>query len=956
MTGYLDGFLETLEGADIDGLILIDQTQTVLLFSRGAERLFGYDRSEVEGGPLSVLMPQRFHAAHDLDVRAFATGSELARTMGSKRHVFGRRKSGEEFLLDASIYRFGPAQAPTMAALLREAAAFRSADAEAMQQLAIIAEAGIGFFSHNHRTGAVFCSEALAILLGVQQGPLAFAALADKLEGTQAAWFLEALKGRSSGTEGPADEQEHVFLDASGEKRCVAVRARTQWIVRDGATIPSRTVGVAREETPRRQREDQQRFLLALADVMRRENRPEALTKSACFMLREHLEADRVVFTDIDGADFTTRDCCQTISAPFPSHGKLADFGEAFIGAYSHGDIVAVADIETDARITPAERVHFRRAGIGSFASVILQKEGRCVAAVGAHRRTPHLWRSDERALLSDVVERVWSATQTMQAQRALVLSEARIRAAAESSSAGLCETDPDTGLIRRCNAAFAAMIGESAAALSGHALADHMHPSDRGEMLLGYRRLRDQEIKQYRAERRFVRSDGSAFTADLTANLAFNGDGAPLLVLTVLRDVTEAVRTRQELALARDALETRVASRTQELETAMRRREEALEALARAQRLEAIGRLTGGVVHDSNNMLTLIAGHLEMMEDLKPNERLQRHMREAQGAVEKLRQLNRRLLTFARKRRLEPAPLDLNAQIHAMSDMLPRVLGAGVTLSISLADAPCMALADAMEVDNALLNLAINARDAMPEGGTLRMATEILELQDNGQAPDDGLPPGRYAVVSVADAGAGIPKDVLPHVFEPFFTTKAVGVGTGLGLATVYGFMKQSGGQVLIESEEGVGTTVKLFFPLLQTPAVAPEATEAGAIALGQGELILVVEDDPPLRQLTTERLIRLGYTTREAWDGPSALVALDKGDPIALVFSDVVLPGGMSGFDLADHIAQQRPHLKILLTSGFDMGVAQKDRAARGLWKILAKPYDQAALARALRTALAS
>jgi len=954
--GQLDGFLETLEGADVDGLILIDQTQTILLFSRGAERLFGYDRSEVEGGPLSVLMPQRFQEAHAHDVRGFATGSELARTMGSKRHVFGRRKSGEEFLLDASIYRFGPAQTPTMAALLREAAAFRSADAEAMQQLAIIAEAGIGFFSHNHRTGAVFCSEALAALLGVPQGPLAFAALADKLEGSQAAWFLESLKGRSSGAEGPAHEQEHVFLDASGEKRCVVLRTRTQWIVRDGATVPSRTVGVLREETQRRQREDQQRFLLALADVIRQENRPEALLKSACFMLRDHLEADRVIFTDIHGADFTTRECRQAISAPFPSHGKLADFGAAFVGAYLHGDVVAVADVETDDRITPAERVNFRRAGIGSFAGVILQKDGRCVGALGAHRRTPHLWRSDERALLSDVVERVWTAMQTLQAQRALVLSEARMRAASESSSAGLCESDPSTGLIGRCNAAFAAMIGENAAALSGHALADYIHPSDRGEMLLGYRRLWDQEIDEYRAERRFVRSDGAVFTADLTANLAFNDEGAPMLVLTVVRDVTEAVRTRQELALARDALETRIAERTQELETAMRRREEALEALARAQRLEAIGRLTGGVVHDSNNMLTLIAGHLEMMEDLKPCDRLMRHMREAQGAVEKLRQLNRRLLTFARKRRLEPTPLDLNAQIRALSEMLPRVLGAGVTLSVSLADPPCMVLADPVEVDNALLNLAINARDAMPEGGELRLATEIVELQGNGQSPDNGLPPGPYGLVTVTDGGAGIPKDVLPHVFEPFFTTKAVGKGTGLGLATVYGFMKQSGGQALIDSEEGVGTTVKLFFPLLQTPSVSSQPAEAGSIALGRGELILVVEDDPQLRQLTTERLIRLGYATRAASDGPSALVALDKGDPIALVFSDVVLPGGMSGFDLADHLAEQRPHLKILLTSGFDMGVAQGGRDEAGRWKILAKPYDQAALARALRTALAS
>ncbi len=951
---HLEGFLETLEGASVDGLIVIDVEQTVQLFSCGAERLFGYGRAEVEGQALSMLLPDRFHAPHQGAVHGFAQGSEPARDVGSKRQVIGRRKSGEEFVLDASIYRFGSPRAPTMAALLREAAPTEHAAAEAMQQLAVIAEAGIGFFSHNHRTGAVFCSEALVGLLSIAQGPLQYVDLAETLGAGEMAWFLDAANGAYSKAEERTQEHEHVFTDMRGEKRCVALRTRTQWAPENGRMIRSRTVGVVRDVTQRRLREDHQRFLLALADMVRRESRPESVLKVACQALCDYLGADRVIYTDIEGENFITRECHQRGGPPFPDQGKVAGFGAAFLAPYLDGKVIAVGDCEIDPRVTAPERDNFRRAGIAAFAGVMLVKDGVCLGALGAHRYAPHRWRMDERDLLNEVVERVWSASQALRAQRALALSEARMRAAFESSSAGFCETDPETGAILRCNTAFASLIGTAAIDLVGQPLADLMHPSDRSDIELGYSRLRGGDFDEFRTEKRFLRSDGKAFIADLTANLARDGDGQAMLAVTFMRDVTEAVRNRQDLALAMAALETRVAERTRDLETAMRRQGEALEALARAQRLEAIGRLTGGVVHDSNNMLTLIAGNLEMMEDLGPSDQMQRHMREAQGAVEKMRQLNRRLLTFARKRRLEPAALDLNAHIAAMSDMLTRVLGAGVSLSISLADAPCAVLADAVEVDNAILNLAINARDAMPDGGAIHVTTDIVDLKGDEELSEEGLAPGRYCVVTVADTGAGIPKDVLPHVWEPFFTTKSTGLGTGLGLATVYGFMKQSGGVAAIESEVGEGTAVKLYFPSVSKAPSESQSSKAGSIALGGGELVLVVEDDPQVRRLTVERLKRLGYVTQEAPDGPTALAVLGNGGPIALVFSDVVLPGGMSGFDLAERVAQQWPERRVLLTSGFDMGLAGNGSAAGERWRLLQKPYDQAALARAVRSAL--
>ena len=419
--------------------------------------------------------------------------------------------------------------------------------------------------------------------------------------------------------------------------------------------------------------------------------------------------------------------------------------------------------------------------------------------------------------------------------------------------------------------------------------------------------------------------------------------------------DIQEIVETREELRRSRAQLETMVVDRTRELAVTNERligeiavREKAQAALAQAQKMEAMGQLTGGIAHDFNNLLTIAAGSLELLEGRISDERSLRLLRSAQGDMTHGAKLTGSLLAFARKQRLEPEPADLNSIVMEITDLLRRSVGPTVEVRHALMDAPWPTLIDTGQIETALLNIAINARDAMPSGGTLLIETANIPAGNSGVPDEVG---GRDCVlVSMSDTGTGMSPEVIERVFEPFFTTKEIGKGTGLGLSTVFGVVRQSGGAVRIRSRIGEGTTVQIYLPRANR-AIAQRAGSAMPVRprASGGARILVVDDDAGVRWVTVECLREIGHFVAEADNGRAALAILERGDPCDLVVMDQLMPG-LLGTEAVRLARIKRPQLKVLFVTGY----ADKFELEGATDPLIMKPFKPAALAEAVRNAL--
>jgi len=416
-----------------------------------------------------------------------------------------------------------------------------------------------------------------------------------------------------------------------------------------------------------------------------------------------------------------------------------------------------------------------------------------------------------------------------------------------------------------------------------------------------------------------------------------------------------EILHQSHALADAAGRLEMQVRERTAELENALERlkaetaeRERAEASLRQSQKMEAVGQLTGGIAHDFNNMLTGIIGSLDLMRRRIAANRfdeLGRFMDAATTSAERAASLTHRLLAFSRRQSLDPQPLEMNALIHSMAQLVQHALSEQIELEVVLADNLPAALADANQLENAILNLALNARDAMPDGGRLVIETALADFGAGPEAAPSGLAPDRYIVVSISDTGTGIPSDVIDKVFDPFFTTKPVGLGTGLGLSMVYGFVRQSGGSVQIESEPGLGTSVKLYLPTTGD-ALIEAAPESTATPRGDGERVLVVEDDPAVRMLVREVLEELQYEAIEIADPIAAVPLLASDMRIDLMISDVGMPG-MNGRELADIARGHRPQLPILFITGYAEHARLRADFLCANMSMITKPFSLGGLA---------
>ncbi|AOR79516.1 ATP-binding protein [Novosphingobium resinovorum] len=458
-----------------------------------------------------------------------------------------------------------------------------------------------------------------------------------------------------------------------------------------------------------------------------------------------------------------------------------------------------------------------------------------------------------------------------------------------------------------------------------------------------------------YAHQYRVMRADGRYYWIEANGSVEHGPDGTPLSFPGVLLDIEQRRAIEQErdraaaaLRALNETLEQRVAERTEELMKAE-------EQLRQAQKMEAVGQLTGGLAHDFNNLLAGISGAIEMVGTRLKQGRIadvDKYLVAAQGATRRAAALTHRLLAFSRRQTLDPRPTNVNMLVNGMTDLIQRTVGPAIRVETVGAAGLWPTLVDASQLENALLNLCINARDAMPEGGRITIETANKWLDRAGARTHD-VPEGQYLSLCVTDTGTGMTPDVIVKAFDPFFTTKPIGQGTGLGLSMIYGFAKQSGGQVRIYSEVGQGTTVCIYLPRHYGDAGedASQGVEVKVSGAGSGETVLVVDDEPSVRMLITDILEDLGYTVIEAADSASGLRVLQSDVRIDLLVSDVGLPGGMNGRQMADAGRQVRPDLKVLFITGYaENSVIGNGHLEPGM-QVLTKPFVVETLAARVR-----
>jgi PAS domain S-box-containing protein len=539
--------------------------------------------------------------------------------------------------------------------------------------------------------------------------------------------------------------------------------------------------------------------------------------------------------------------------------------------------------------------------------------------------------------------------TQRRAAEAALRETDQRYRLAAKATNDAIRDWNLVTDRVD-WNEAIRVLSGYSEAQVgsTGRWWIEHLHPDDRGRVYDEIHAVINGAGDHWTAEYRFRRADGSFADVLDRGHVIRDEQGRAVRMINAMLDLTERKQAEERLRELNETLEVRVAERTADLVAAQ-------DALRQAQKMEAVGQLTGGLAHDFNNLLTGISGSLEMMQVRIAQGRLsdvERYVGAAQGAAKRAAALTHRLLAFSRRQTLAPKPTDVKQLISGMEDLIGRTVGPAIEIETVNAAGLWPSLIDASQLENAVLNLCINARDAMPDGGKITIET-ANRWMDKRAAEQRGLEPGQYISLCVSDTGTGMPRDVIAKAFDPFFTTKPIGQGTGLGLSMIYGFAKQSGGSTAIYSEVGQGTTVCVYLPrhLGETDSEDQEPGVEDALRAEAGETVLVVDDEPTVRMLVAEVLTDLGYTALEAADGAAGLKIVNSDARIDLLVTDVGLPGGMNGRQVADAARSVRPGLKILFITGYaENAVLSHGHLDAGM-HVLTKPFAMDALASRIR-----
>ncbi len=591
--------------------------------------------------------------------------------------------------------------------------------------------------------------------------------------------------------------------------------------------------------------------------------------------------------------------------------------------------------------------------------------------------RMPCQFTGDDIAFLRSYANLLAAAVDRLRIVQEVRNGEARLRFAMEAGMLGNWDIDLLTGKIVRSPRSHQ-IFGRLDPVLDGgrplqESLFGRVLPEDRDRVESGLRHAMEARVEWHDDFRIHRDDDGEVRWVEMRGQ----PDGRHSSELSahffgITMDITDRKHAEGALLRSNEALEARVAERTHELSVANARlqaeaeeRERIEEALHQSQKMEAIGKLTGGIAHDFNNLLQGISGSLELMGARAAQGRtaeIGRYIEAAMGSARRAATLTHRLLAFSRQQVLDPRPTDLNGLVGGMGELFSRTVGPGIRVVTSLTEAPWLTLCDPNQLESVLLNLVINACDAMPDGGELLIETANTVLRDRrGRAkewPPQDVPPGDYMALSVADTGTGMTPDVLARAFDPFFTTKPMGQGTGLGLSMVYGFVQQSGGHVRLRSEPGHGTTMAIYLPRHLGAAAGVAAIDTAvpllAAAAAANGVVLLVEDEPDVQMVVRDILSDLNYMVLNAESGQAGLDIVASGVRIDLLLTDVGLPGGMNGRQLADAARKRRPGLKVLFITGYAENAAASDGWMKEGMQVMTKPFALNTLAAKVQSIL--
>ncbi len=921
------------------GIWELDLATVGLTTSSTAREIFGRNPAE----PFSYAqMLAQIHPADRARVAAIASGSDQAGTAEDDEYRVIRPDGSIVWLqLRAQAWRSPPGAALRVAGVAMDVTTRKRAEqrlelSEEALRLATVA-ADVGTWDLDLATNTLTLSDRTKAMFGV--APEVPCTLDDFYAGLHPE-DRAAASAALAATLDPArratyDVEYRTVGRDDGAVRWVAAKGRAMF---DASGTCIRALGTAIDITARRAEATRKAFLLNLLDDLRALTDPQAITEAALTALGRHLGVCRAGYGTVRPDGRVARlETGYTLRPAEPRSGalRLDLLGNGSLARLRQGAPIAVPDT---AALPPADGA-WDSPETRAFAAVPLLREGGLAAFLFVGHASPRPWPEQELALIADVAARLWDVVarakaeaelrsanaalerQVIERTAACQASERRMRAVFETSYQlkGLLAR---SGVVVDLNATALATIGQSLSAVAGQLFWETPWFSRTPGVPA---RIRAAVLQAARGEETrtqiTVQVPAGLRTYDLSVRPIRDAEGEVVAILPEAIDITE--------------------------------RRQAEEQLRQAQKMEAVGQLTGGIAHDFNNLLTGILGSLELLHTRIAEGRTDGLMRYAAGAsaaAQRAAALTQRLLAFARRQPLDPKAMDTNRLLLGMQDLLAHTLGPSIRLRLNLAPDLWPALSDTHQLENALLNLAINARDAMPGGGELTIATRNAELDHAYAARQGGeVRPGHYVAVSIADSGVGMTPDVLAKAFDPFFTTKPLGQGTGLGLSMLYGFITQSRGHVCVVSQPGNGTTFTLHLPRHDAPAslAAPGENPAAQAQEGAGETILVVEDETTVRMLVAETLHDLGYATLEAADGPAGLAILQSDARIDLLLTDVGLPG-LNGRQLADAARLHRPALRVLFMTGYahNAAIGQGEAFAPGMG-IISKPFALEALA---------